>query len=182
MIVLGIIGAVIAFGLPRFRSQQNNLKTSARLLASLFREVRNEARIKRMTYRVVFRIGEKDAYWVESASGNILVPSKAKLEEIQHMDEKERPPNPFQKVTKLIKDEKELPSGIRFVSVETPSLPDPVTSGLAYIYFTPEGLTEKAIVQVTNGKDVTWSLILNPLTGHADTLEKAMALKDLRFD
>ncbi len=179
MIVLGIIGAVIAFGIPRFRNQQNNLKTTARQITALFREVRHEARMKQMTYRVVFRLGEKDAYWVESASGNILIPSEAKLEELQKMDAEERPASPFQKATKPIKDEKSLPSGLRFNKVETASRQEPVTQGLAYVHFTPEGLAERAAVQITNSENKTWTLILNPLTGHTDVVESAVSLGEL---
>lgn len=179
MIVLGIIGAVVAFGIPRFRSQENNLKTTARQLSATFREVRNEARLKRMTYRIAFRIGDKDAYWVESASGSVLVPSEAKLEEMQRLGDGEKPASPFQKTTRPIKDEKVLASGIKFTSVETPSRQEPISSGVAYVYFTPEGLAERAAVQITNNRNQTWTLILNPLTGHADIVEREMALREL---
>ncbi len=151
-------------------------------MSALFREVRNQARLKRMTYRIAFRIGNNnDAYWVEAAPGQILVPSQATLEKLQHLDEKERPANPFQKVTKFFKEEKKLPSGIGIGSIETPASDGPVTSGTVYIYFSPEGLVERALIQVTNKKELTWTLILNPITGHADIAEKAVTLKDLKF-
>lgn len=183
MIVLGILGFLIAYGLPQFRKQENNIRAVTRQLASLSREVRNQARLKRMTYRIAFRVGEKDAYWVENAPGNILVPSEATLEKLQSLDEEERPANPFQKATNIIKKERELPAGMTFVSVETPGMQEPVTSGMAYIYFTPEGLVERGVVQITTAKkEPTWTLILNPITGHADIVTKAVSLKDLKFD
>ena len=182
MIVLGIIGAVVAFGLPRFRNQQNNLKTSARQISALFREVRNEARLKRMTYRVVFRLQDPHAYWVENAAGNILIPSKTQQEELLKMEEKERPPSPFQKATKFIKTEKVLPTGLKILQVETSSQNDPISEGLAYVYFTPEGLSEQTALQMTNERQMTWTLILNPLTGHSDIVERALRLKDLQTE
>lgn len=183
MVVLGILGAVLAVGLPRFRQSQNNIKQVVRQLSSITREVRNQARMKRMTYRIAFRLADdKPAYWIENAPGNVLVPSQTTLDAIEHMDEKERPANPFQKVTKFFKTEKPLPTGMYFGSVETPSVKSPVTEGMAYVYFSPEGLVEKAIVQITNKKDLTWSLLFNPLTGHSDVVEKAISAKDLNFD
>lgn len=186
MIVLGILGFIMAFGLPAFRKPQNNIKSVSRQVASLSREVRNQARMKKMTYRIVFNLGngttDTPTYWVENAPGNVLVPSEATLEKLKDMDEKERPASPFQKATNLIKKEKELPSGLFIGSVETPNSQGSVTEGTAYVYYTPEGLVEKAAIQITNRKELTWTLILNPITGHADIVEKAISLKDLNFE
>jgi general secretion pathway protein H len=153
-------------------------------MASLSREVRNQARIKKMTYRIVLNLSDKDksTYWVENAPGNVVIPSEATLEKLKSLDEKERPKSPFQKATNLIKEERELPSGLVIGSVETPNSQGPVTEGMAYVYYSPEGLVEKAIIQITNKKELTWSLIFNPITGHADIVEKAISLKDLNFE
>jgi len=182
MIVLGILSALILVGLPKIQGQKNKIKTVVRQIATLSREVRNYARLKRMTYRIVFRLDDKPAYWLESASGSVVVPSQATFEKMQRLDEKERPASPFQKSEKPLKGEKELPTGIKFTSIETPSHPEPVTKGIAYIYYTPEGLVEKAVIQISNEGGATWSLILNPLTGQADIVEKPIELKDLKFE
>ncbi len=183
MLVLGIVSGLILLGLPRLQGQKNKIKQVVRQVATLSREIRNHARLKRMTYRVAFRIDEKkSAYWIESASGNVLIPSEATLEKMQKLDEKERPANPFQKTDKPIKGEKELPSGIKFKSVETPSHKEPMTSGIAYVYYSPEGLVEKAVIQIANENNATWSLIFNPLTGQADIVDKPVELKDLKFE
>ncbi len=183
MIVLAILGGLVAIGLPKIQGQKNKIKSVVRQMATLSREVRNHARLKRMTYRIAFHLDEKKpTYWLEAAPGNVVIPSEATYEKMQHMDEKERPANPFQKVDKPLKGEKELPSGIRFKSIETPSHREPVTDGIAYIYYTPEGLVEKAVIQINNDSGVTWSLILNPLTGQADIVDKPIFLKDLKFE
>jgi general secretion pathway protein H len=182
MIVLGILSGLLLLGLPRIQGQKNKIKTVVRQLGSLSREVRNLARMKRMTYRVAFRMDEKPAYWIESAPGNITIASEATLEKMEKLDEKERPANPFQKSDRPFKGTRELPSGIKFKSIETPSHREPLTTGIAYVYYTPEGLVEKAVIQINNEKDVTWSLILNPLTGQADIVDKAISLKDLKFE
>ncbi len=152
-------------------------------MAVLSREVRTYARLKRMTYRVAIRMDDKPAYWIESAAGSVLIPSQQTFEKMEKGSTGDKPPaGPFQKSDKPLKGEKELPDGIKFVQVETPAHPDPLTKGIAYIYYSPEGLVERAIIQIANKNNVTWSLILNPLTGQADIVEKPMSLRDLKLE
>lgn len=58
---------------------------------------------------------------------------------------------------------RELPSSVR-VSVWTKHQRDVVSSGTAYLYFFPQGFTEKAYVYVRQGSNV-WTLTVSPLTG-----------------
>lgn len=187
LIVLAIMGFLIAFGLPKFKDPKSNVKSVVRKMAVLSREVRHNARIKRMTYRMVFRMGgansaTKDAYWVENAPANTLIPSQQTMESLAKMSSDEKPPEAFQKATNLVKDERDLPKGLYIGSIETQGSPAPITEGLAYIYFTQEGLVEKSMIQITNKDKLTWTLIINPLTGHVDLVEKPMRLKDLQVD
>jgi general secretion pathway protein H len=56
-----------------------------------------------------------------------------------------------------------LPSSVK-VSVWTVHQRDPITRGLAYLYFFPQGFTEKAMVFIRQGNNV-WTLTVAPLTG-----------------
>jgi general secretion pathway protein H len=58
---------------------------------------------------------------------------------------------------------RELPADVR-VSVWTRQQREPVESGVAYLYFFPQGYTEKAYVYVRQGDNV-WTLDVSPLTG-----------------
>jgi general secretion pathway protein H len=177
MVVLGILAAVLVLGLPRLNRGGNNIKSVTRELSVLGKEVRNQARLKNSTYRLVFRMGKDDAYWVESAPGAQI---SHKVDESLTEDEKKEleTQSPFKKVEKFFKGEKKLPGDMQIKRVESASNPDGLTEGLAYVYFSPEGMVEKSIIQIGNKKDVTWTLIYNPLTGHADIVEKAIVLKD----
>ena len=73
---------------------------------------------------------------------------------------------------------KKLPSGLFFGSIETESTEKPLTDGLAYIYFSPEGLVERSAIQITNKEKLIWTILFNPLTGHADIFERAVSLKE----
>lgn len=56
-----------------------------------------------------------------------------------------------------------LPSNVR-VEVWTQKQRDPVKSGAAYLYFFPQGFTERAQIYVRQGKN-TWTIAVQPLTG-----------------
>lgn len=59
--------------------------------------------------------------------------------------------------------EKTLPSNVR-VEVWTAKQRQPATSGVAYLYFFPQGYTERAQVWIRQGSN-TWTLTISPLTG-----------------
>ncbi len=69
--------------------------------------------------------------------------------------------------------ERTLPGGVK-VEVWTSKLKQPVKSGAAYLYFFPQGFTERSQLYVRQGKNV-WTITVSPLTGKtvifADELE-----------
>ena len=179
MLVLAIMSALLILGLPRLNRGNNNIKKVIRELAVLGKEVRNQARLKNQTFRIVFRSGADSGYWIESAQGRVT--AKKITTDLNEEDKKEMAAkSPFKKVEKFFKTEKKLPAGLLIKKIETQSSPEANTEGLSYIYFTPEGLVEKSIVQIGNSDKLTWTLIYNPLTGHADIVEKAIELKDIQ--
>jgi len=185
VIVVAIIGSLMVVGLPRLRRNNTNVKSVTRELAVLSKEVRNYSRLKNSTYRIVFQLNsdeknKADTYYIEAATGTVLALSAEKQKILDEMSKEDRPKSSFQKVDKPLKEEKSLPNGLRFALIETKTKKDPVTKGTAYIYYTPEGLVEQSVIQITDGKNMTWSLIINPLTGHAQIVDKAVGLKDVQ--
>lgn len=67
---------------------------------------------------------------------------------------------------------RKLPSGVN-VSVWTRHQREPATQGLAYLYFFPQGFTEKAQVYLRQGDNV-WTLVISPLTGKVDIVGEAL--------
>lgn len=67
---------------------------------------------------------------------------------------------------------KELPDGVA-LSVWTRHQRDAVENGLAYLYFFPQGYTEKAHVYVRQGDNV-WTLDISPLTGKVNVVPEAL--------
>jgi general secretion pathway protein H len=181
MVVLGIMSALLVVGLPRLNRNNNNIKKVVRELAVLGKEVRNQARLKNQTFRIAFRMGKENTYWVESAQGSVAARKNEDPDRLNDDDKKElEQKNPFKKVDKFFKKEKPLAGGLLLKKIETQSSPESKTEGVSYIYFTPEGLVEKSVVQIGDKDQLTWTLIYNPLTGHADIVEKALDLKDIQ--
>jgi len=60
---------------------------------------------------------------------------------------------------------RQLPPSVR-ISVWTKNQRQAVSSGMAYVYFFPQGFTEKAMIFVGQGNNV-WTITVQPLTGKA---------------
>lgn len=184
MIVIAIIAGLIAVGAPRLLKKDSNSKAVIRQLVVLVKEIRNQAKLFNSTYRLVIRIEPgHESYWVEKSNGPALIDKEKLVEEYEGKNknddkDKEAPPPLFQIDKRLSKKEKTLPSNLHFAQVETINMSQPITSGLAYIHFFPEGLLEASAIQITDNKN-TWTLVFNPLTGQADIVEKPVNLKDI---
>jgi general secretion pathway protein H len=182
MVVLGIIGAIIALGLSRVKKKENDIKKTARDFYVLGKEIRNQARLKNATFRLMIRLDEgAQSYWVESAQGFQGRIDDKEKEELAKLNEDERPREVFEKDSSVLKKEKTLPSGLFFKSVENLDQP-PLTVGTGTIYFFPNGFVETTALQITDRKKVTWTLIYQPLTGQADIIPEERSLRDSKRD
>lgn len=184
MIVLAIIAALVAFGAPKLFNKKDDSKSFFRKINSISKQVRDRARLYQVTYRIAFRLDEKEqSLWVEKAGGiekidPIEIYESAKKNQANSENEEDRPKSAFQQDTDLVKKPIPLPSHLQISQIEISGFEKVITNGVAYIHFTPEGFVESAIVQFVNKNNFTWSLVFNPLTGQTDLVEKQMSLKD----
>jgi hypothetical protein len=58
-----------------------------------------------------------------------------------------------------------LKSGVVLADIYTPRLLTPLATGKGYVYFFPMGMTEAAVIHLSDGKTAFYSLIVHPLTG-----------------
>lgn len=176
LIVLAIIGTAMAIATPRLFKTNTNIKSVTRNFLVLGKEVRNRARLSHSTVRLAIDLNPQEPqYWVEKSNGPVLIDPEAREEETSD----EEKPSVWQLDTVLTNQKKSLPSGLYFAEVETLSMNGPQTEGIAYIHFFPEGLMEAASIQITDRKQMTWTLIYNPLTGQADVATEARSLRDV---
>lgn len=177
LVVLVILAGMAVIGLPRLFKNNDNIRKVARNFTTLTKEVRNRARLKNVTARLVFDMtAEPHRYWVEYTQGS--APVDANLYDPRRVQDY-KPATTYVRDEVLTKKERELPSNLYFAVVETVNTREPVSQGMVYIHFFPEGFVEGAVIQVTNRKDLTWTFAISPLTGQAQIFEEAKLLKDM---
>jgi general secretion pathway protein H len=185
MVVMGILAAVLAIGAGKLFKSSDAMRAQIRKFAVMTREVRNIARLTSSTMRIAIKIDDEKGhqYWVESASGNVTLLSEDKQKELDQMSaiarEDEKPKDEFAQDTRVMKKPENLPRGLFFESVEINGKEAPITSGMAYIHFFPQGLTQEAAIHLTDRKTLNWTITINPLTGRADVFERKLTLKEL---
>ena len=104
MVVLGIVAAIIGLGLGRVRKRDNDIKKVAREFYVLGKEIRNKARLKNNTFRLMIRLDEgQQSYWVEAAQGFKARLSKEETENREKLREEERPKEAFDKDDSVLK-------------------------------------------------------------------------------
>src|SRR4029077_20179696 len=73
-----------------------------------------------------------------------------------------------------------LPRGIKFREIQTAHDDAPRTSGRAYLYFWPGGMTERASIQLRLGDSTddsdTLTLLVSPLTGKVTAKDGPVSL------
>ena len=177
MIVIAIIAGVLAIGVPKMFSTTTAMRGAIRKLAVMTRDVRNNSRLYQVTTRLVISL-DKDkgfTYTVESSPGVVLMKTEMQekeLEKVTSEQEKDaKPKTAFSQEARVLKKPVTLPKGLKFEDVEKSSRQEAETSGKAYINFYPQGLSEEAAIHLGDGKDLHWTIVINPLTGR-ESFEK----------
>lgn len=187
LLVMGIMATLVVLAASRIQRKQTNIKNVVREFTVLGKELRNHARLFQQTLRLVIDFdSEKPRYYIEvSKSPGSTYINKEAIEklakgELQEDDPMRKEIDNFSLHTKILKKPKKLPSPYKFKQVESKSYSEPITSGKAYIHFFPNGYLEAAAIQITDGKNLTWTILYHPLTGQADIIQEARALRDIK--
>lgn len=198
MIVLTIIGTMAALAPKALFNRSSEFKNEMLKFGPLGQTLRNKARIKNMTYRLVFFVGPAESksskdknpmrpqFWVESSSRAELIPTAEESE--RYKDEKKSAKegdetsnhDGFQPDTSIMKKPKTLPDKFTIEEIEYGAREQSVKNGIAYVHFFPSGLVEEAVVHIGNGDSYNWSIYFQPLTGVVDVHSAKQNLKDLR--
>jgi general secretion pathway protein H len=194
MVVVAIIAAVVSILLPRIDNKNNQLKAAVRRFTTLSRELHTRAKLKGATYRLAFDLKEgadavdQQQYWVERSNQEVTVSEKADEELKQQLkdaskDEKEKKqkdPNGFELDPTIFRGPQEFKKPLKVLLVEKRGYKEPIKTGMAYIYFFPQGMSEMALFQIKADDNLQWTIAIEPLTGRADLLTKLISLKDLQ--
>lgn len=192
MVVLGLVAAVIALGVPKLSSPNSKMRSSLRKLTAVSRQIHTHAQLHGALYRLVIDLGEGDgspqSYWVERSTSRTVLSARdleARQEgpissEPREDQDEDAPPSDFTPAPRLGDRKEEIPSVLRIKDVEISSVDRPIDSGLAYIYFFPQGRVEEAVIHLQGAQKNQWTLSIHPLTGQSHLIPDHVSLRQLR--
>jgi len=185
MVVIVIIVGVMAIGGTKLFNPSENRRSQIRKFAIQTREVRTAAKLQHSTYRLAIMMDDENGhrFWIESAPGVALQLSEVQEEELSRLTESQKQ-DILGKRAKFEKDPKfgeaKLTTGLVFEGVEIAGRKKEITQGIAYVNFLPQGLSDEAIIKIGDRKTLEWSVVIHPLTGSAEIINRKISLKDLR--
>jgi general secretion pathway protein H len=167
-------------------------KEAAGELGGVIRSLYDTASLSGKTCRLVFQLpSDKDSagarYWAECAKGNVTTQrdrDQALREATRAAEEAGKPPPPSSKSSfedQAAQEKNRVEEAAKYASFTSPEIQpralkgvqvsvwtehqhDKTQTGLAYLYFFPQGYTEKAQVWFKQGGN-TFTITVSPLTG-----------------
>ena len=94
-------------------------------------------------------------------------------------EEAKKDPSGFQPAKDILNQPKRLPNDWEFGRIESSGNPEGDSGDTSYIYFFSQGVSEEAIIQLTNKNKTTWTLHLNAVISQPEIYQEAKTLKDL---
>jgi general secretion pathway protein H len=196
MVVVVLIALLVGSATASIRSlAKSDLRFSASKMAGAIRYLFDRASTTGKVHRLVLDI-DKGRYWAEVSDDHFIMAGGRETEESRkkeadklakeaeeaqkRTDEKagleamqaRYKPEEFRPKRARFDAFKEMAikpvdlNGVRIADVFTPRLAEPLDVGQGYIYFFPLGMTEAAIVHLTDKKrEAFYSLVVHPLTG-----------------
>ncbi len=186
MIVVLIIGGSATLFFSKVRNTNSEIKEAVRQFGVLTRDLHSRAKLTNSTFRLVIDMGEggeasrkSHKYWVESASGSRIA-TKGSLTSPFKKDKKgkEEKTSDFTPDARFGKKAKKLPGSIFFEDVEVKQLGEPISSGIVYIHFRPEGFVDEAAIHLKYDDKLRWTVSIHPLTGRSFINTEYVALDE----
>jgi len=200
--LIAILGGTVLLGSGMLGSSR--LRSAATLVVASIRLASTRANTTGKPTRLVFDFEQKTLQLEESSSSRMLRDKKApaagaqaateaekaaKAEAERILDGPQAPKPAFTPVASYAADApdpskgRELGNGVELVAVQTDHDEDPVTSGRAYLYFWPGGVTERGHVQLKReGAEGGLTVTVSSLTGRATIVKGLVDLPEPRSE
>jgi general secretion pathway protein H len=187
LLVMGLIAFVITMGVRKLQNPNTALKQAVKQIATISRELHVRSKLSGVTFRLAFEMNAKkpDRLWVEASTQKITFPSEKELKEKASgriKDPDKEPKSPFS-IDKRVGSGgiRELPPNLKIKRIEYAQQENPVSGGMGYVHFLPEGIIEEAAIHIATEDDkLKWTIAIHPLTGRVDLLNGDMNLKEMR--
>ncbi|WP_373045539.1 Tfp pilus assembly protein FimT/FimU [Vulgatibacter sp.] len=181
-VVVGILALVALVVIPSVEAAFGvKTREEAARVAGSVRAMYSEAVLSGRTCRMVFDL-DNGSYWPECAAGRVTVTKTEEslrgkriedaarfitgTEEEEAARQEIEAKNGFSAYESGLAPKKTLSEPIRVESVWTQHQTEPYEAGTSFLYFFPNGQTERAYIYVSDEED-TFTIIVNPMTGRA---------------
>ncbi|MGD8859813.1 MAG: hypothetical protein PVI30_07365 [Myxococcales bacterium] len=207
VVIIAVGASGLSFSLGALT--KTNLKSGATKLGAAARYAYNRAIIQGTTVRIVFDI-PGNSFSVEEAHGRVTLsradderrfdedgestnvvaadPWAAAETRVSEAIKPTLGASPFGPLKSSSGDEltrfKDVGLGrrVQIVKLIVPHHPDPVEEGQAAVHFFPGGMTEHAVIHLSDGSDTVYSVEIHPLTGRARVRDEAYVPEELFGD
>ena len=203
IIALAVSGVSFSIG----AITRTNLKSASGKVGAAMRYAYNRAVTQGTTVRVHFTI-PGSTFSIEEAHSGVLVASAKDKKEEKNVDEEGRAvsavdpwaaaqarintpdkptvgASPFSALTtsegEVLKryQNVSLGRGVQFIKLIVPHEPEPVTQGEGSVHFFPGGRSERAVIQLGDGRGGVYSVAVHPLTGRVKVYAEEYEPKEL---
>lgn len=185
-VVIGILALVAMVVVPSIEAAFGvRTREEAARVAGSIRAMYGESVLSGNTCRLVFDLDEH-RYWPECASGRVAVAGQeeslrgARVEEREDRfygtEEEEEAWRQIQAKSEFgafesgLAPTRSLPDPVRIASVWTQHQTEPYEAGTAFLYFFPNGQSERAWIHVSD-EDDTYTIVVTPMTGRTRVME-----------
>ena len=191
-VVIGIFAMLAMVVVPSVQAAMGvHLREEAGKLGGAIRAMYGEAALSGKTCRMVLDLDDA-AWWPECAQGKVTVKKVeassrgARIEEAvrdaldtdadaERRRVEER--GAFAEFSSSLAPRHALPEGVVLQSVWTQHQEEPYVSGKAYLYFFPQGQTEKAYLYLTDGDDI-YTVIVSPVSGRTKVVAERVEIPE----
>lgn len=175
LIVIGIIAMISTIAVPSVSSYfQLSLNSATRDLATTIKEAYNSAIVTGKTHRVAYEF-KSNLYWVESGPSLVLLDSLHDRNLEPHATKKEV----FALEKSVTRKKVPLPRGVIYEDVLTQQSSTPVSEGIAYTHFFPNGMTEQTLIHLKDQSTHHATLVIASLVGSTDVYDRYVGKEEV---
>jgi len=208
VVIIALAASGLSFSLGAVTKA--NLRAGAGKLASAMRYAYNRAIVKGTTVRIVFEV-PGSTFSIEEANGGVTMVRADDERRMADTDEgapSQAAADPWAAAQSRISDALKPNLGaspfsalqggdgksidrftnvslgrrVQIVKLLVPHEPTPLEQGQGSVHFFPGGMTEHAVIQLSDGGDTVYSIELHPLTGRAKIRPEAYEPRELLDD
>ncbi|MFN7135518.1 MAG: Tfp pilus assembly protein FimT/FimU, partial [Myxococcales bacterium] len=192
-IALMIVGLITFVAVPSIEAVTGiKARETAQKISGAVRYMYGHSALTGKVCRIVFDMDER-AYWSECTDDRFTVSREKEMSRRgQRLEEKEEKPREAKNEAEAMKlkiqkkaefsaftdqemKRQELPDGAN-LSVWTAHQREKYSKGKAFLYFFPQGNTERALIYIESGHDDVYTLQVSPLNGKVKVANRALEI------